>query len=273
MTSELGEFLKSSRSRTSPADVGIAVGGRRRVAGLRREEVAQIIGVSVDYYSRLEQGRELSPSAQVADALGRAFLLDEHGLAHLYRLARLTPRRGPATTNVVDPTLWALMTEWAEYPTVLLGHAFDVIAANSLAEALFLGFPPRRNLIESMFLDSASHALYRDWTETAANTVAGFRLLHAAQPDDTRIRDVLQRLESGSPEFRSMWSDHLARGRRLAVKRLRHPVVGDLELQIQTFDVRSAPGQELIVYRAEPGTTSAAALARLGRSLTSSQAD
>lgn len=263
MSSPLGDFLRSSRDRVAPAAVGFQTTARRRVAGLRREEVAQLAGVSVDYYVRLEQGRESSPSAQVADAIGRVLLLDEHGLSHLYQLAGLTPRRTTPTAPAVEAGLVSLLEDWRDHPAMVLGHAFDVLAANDLAEALFLGFQPGRNLIESIFVDPASRALYRDWWEVASNTVAGFRLLHAAQPEDPRIRSVLARLDEGSPEFGRMWADHLARGRRLRSKRFSHPKAGDFELQVHAFDVRASPGQELVVYRAEPGSLDADAVRRL----------
>lgn len=263
MSSPLGEFLRSNRNRVSPSAVGIATAAHRRVSGLRREEVAQLAGVSVDYYVRLEQGRETTPSAQVADAIGRVFQLDEYGRSHLFRLAGLTPQRTVATAEAVEPGLVSLLQDWTEHPAIILGHAFDVLAANKLAEALFLGFPPGRNLIESIFLDDASRALYRDWWDIASNTVAGFRLLHAAQPEDPRILSLLTDLHRGSTEFGEMWADQRAMGRRLESKRFSHPRVGDLELQIQTFDVRATFGQELVVYRAEPGTPNAAALRRL----------
>ncbi|GAA1325482.1 helix-turn-helix transcriptional regulator [Pseudonocardia xinjiangensis] len=222
-----------------------------------------LAGVSVDYYVRLEQGREQSPSPQVAQAIGRALRLDEHGLAHLYRLAGLTPLRTASTASAVDPQLAALIDEWPEHPAIVLGHAFDVIATNSLGEALFLGFPSTRNLLESTFLEPATRALYTDWEIVATSSVAGFRLLEAAQPDDPRIRQVRDGLLASDTEFAAMWTDHEVRGRRMTTKRFRHPVAGDLELHIQTFDVRSAPGQELVIYRAEPGSPSASALGKL----------
>lgn len=272
MTSPLGDFLKSSRDRVTPVAAGLPTTIRRRVAGLRREEVAQLAGVSVDYYVRLEQGRETSPSPQVADSIGRVLMLDEHGLSHLYRLAGLTPARSGITADVVDPGLASLLDEWSGHPAMVLGHAFDVVAANPLADALFLGFPPHRNLIESIFLHPAARSLYRDWDEVASNTVAGFRLLYAAQPNDARMGRVLTELHEGSAEFAAMWSDQLARGRRLTSKRFMHPQVGALELQIHAFDVRAAAGQELVVYRTVPGTADARALERLSILMTESQA-
>jgi transcriptional regulator with XRE-family HTH domain len=263
VTSPLGDFLKSSRARVAPSAAGLPATPRRRVAGLRREEVALLAGVSVDYYIRLEQGRERSPSPQVADSIGRVLLLDEHARSHLYRLAGLTPARSETTADVVDPGLVSMLDEWSEHPAMILGHAFDVLAANQLADALFLGFRPSRNLIESIFLDPGSRSLYRDWDEIASSTVAGFRLLYAAQPNDPRIKSVLTHLEKGSAEFVTMWSDQLVRGRRLSTKRFVHPQAGAFELQIHAFDVRADAGQELVVYRATPGTADAAALAGL----------
>ena len=261
--SPLGEFLILRRSRLQPADVGLTGNGRRRVPGLRREEVAQLADVSVDYYMRLEQGRETSPSPQVAAAIGTALQLDEHALAHLYRLAGLTPPRTIPTAAAVDPQLAAFLDEWPEHPAMVLGQAFDVLAANPLAEALFLGFGPTRNLLESVFLDPAAAVLYRDWDTVAASMVASFRLLDAAQPRESRIAKVRGNLLAADPRFAALWTGAEVRGSRLTSKRFRHPLAGDLDLHLQAFDVRSAPGQELVVYRAEPGSPSSAALRAL----------
>ncbi|WP_431246505.1 helix-turn-helix transcriptional regulator [Leifsonia xyli] len=267
MPSPLGEFLAHSRSRVDPSALGITTGGRRRVPGLRREEVAARADVSVDYYTRLEQGREVSPSPAVAESIGRALALDEHGIAHLYRLAGLTPMRGKSTPSTVDPRLHALLMEWREHPALILGHAFDVLDTNPLGEALFLGFPQSRNMLESLFVDPVARSLYVDWEQIADSTIAGFRLLESAQPRDPRIAELRDGLLAASPEFRSYWNEHRVQGRRLETKRFRHPLVGDLTLNIHSFDVRSTPGQELVVYRAEPGTVSARRLGRLRASL------
>ena len=236
---------------------------RRRVPGLRREEVASLADVSVDYYMRLEQGRETSPSPQVAEAIGRALRLDDQARLHLFRLAGLAPRLLEPTDEEVSPSLVALLAEWSEHPAIVLGRAFDVLAANDLAEQLFEGFAPSRNLIESIFLDPGARARYPQWREVAEWTVAGFRILHGSEPGDPRLTEVLQHLAEGSDDFRAMWEDRAARGRRLVQKTIRHHVVGTVTLWVHAFDVRAAPGQEVVVYRADPRSESAAALARL----------
>ncbi|MDR7276815.1 helix-turn-helix domain-containing protein [Catenuloplanes atrovinosus] len=256
--SPLGDFLRRRRDQVSPAEVGITGTGVRRVAGLRREEVAMLAGVSVDYYVRLEQGRERTPSAQMLDALSGALLLDEDARMHLFRLAGLAPRGGVDTgPERADPALLTLMAAWPDNPALLYGRAYDVLAANPLAEALFRGFPFSRNLMLSLFLDPAARAFYRDWPEAAANAVAGFRLAFGGAPHHPRLREVLSTLTEHSAEFRTLWAEHRARGKSLEVKTFRHPEIGETTLRMHTFDVRSAPGQELVVYHAEPGTPAA----------------
>ena len=260
--SPLGDFLRRSRDQVSPADAGIHHGtGVRRVAGLRREEVAMLAGVSVDYYVRLEQGRERTPSAQMLDALSGALLLDADGRAHLFRLAGLAPRdTAPATPERADPDLLRLMDAWPGNPAVLFGRAYDVLAANPLAEALFNGFPFSRNLILAIFLDPDARHFYADWPAAAANAVAAFRLAFGAAPHHPRVRTVLSELTGRSPEFRTLWAEHRARGKSQETKTCRHPEVGETTLRMHTFDVRSAPGQELVVYHADPGTRAADSL-------------
>ncbi len=264
MSTALGEFLRSRRGQVSPTRVGLPAAGRRRVSGLRREEVATLADVSVDYYVRLEQGRERHPSPQVLDALGDVLQLDEDGRLHLYRLVGLVPRPAAAGGGEqVSRQLVALMDAWPDTPALVLGRAYDVLAGNDLGHALFRGFPAGRNLLHAVFLDPEARRFYVDWDESAVNTVAGFRLLHGAASGDPRIRAVLAEVGRASAEFRALWARHEARGKRSEVKRFRHPEVGVLELEMEAFDVRSAPGQQLVVYQAGPGTPGAAALARL----------
>ncbi|MFI5933992.1 helix-turn-helix transcriptional regulator [Actinoplanes sp. NPDC051494] len=264
-TTPMGEFLRHRRDAVRPAEAGLPDRGDRRVAGLRREEVAQLAGVSVDYYVRLEQGRERNPSPQVVDALAAALRLGDDARAHLFRLAGLAPRiRRVFTPEHVDPALEQLMRAWPAHPAMIYGRAYDILAANPLGEALFGGFPYSRNLVEMVFHDPRARAFYADWPAVAAGTVAGFRMHLGNAPDDPRIGEVLRGLLDSSAEFVELWARHDVRGKTLEVKKLHHADVGALTLRVQTFDVRGADGQELVVYQAEPGSASADALTLLG---------
>jgi transcriptional regulator with XRE-family HTH domain len=235
------------------------------VLGLRREEVAMLAQVSVDYYTRLEQGRERNPSAQVLAALSGALQLDGDGESHLFRLAGQSPRpTRVAAPERVDQSLLQLMDRWPDTPAIVLGCAYDVLAANRLGDALFSGFPFSSNLLLKVFLDPTSRDFYADWPSSAANTVAGFRLAQGLWGDTPRLREVLHQALRGSPEFARLWQHNEARGKSLATKCFVHPDVGPITLRMQTFDVRSSPGQQLVVYEAEPGSPSAERLGLLG---------
>ncbi|WP_272493055.1 helix-turn-helix domain-containing protein [Jidongwangia harbinensis] len=263
-SSPLGDYLRGRRAAVTPGQAGLPAGGTRRVAGLRREEVALLAGLSVDYYIRLEQGRERHPSAQVLDALGAALRLDDDGRRHLYRLAGLGPRPPVAAPERVDPDLRQLLDGWPDNPALVLGRAYDVLARNRLGAALFAGFTYSENLVLNMFLDPFARSFYRDWPAAAVNTVAGFRLAEGATPHDPRIARVLRELREESAEFVRLWKRNEARGKRAEVKTFVHGEVGELTLRMQTFDVRSAPGQQLVVYHAEPGSPAAQGLRLLG---------
>jgi transcriptional regulator with XRE-family HTH domain len=263
--SDLGAYLTARRAQVTPAEANLRSTGHRRVPGLRREEVALLAGVSTDYYIRLEQGRERKPSAHVVDALAVALRLDEDGRQHLFRLAGLSPStRTAAGTGRVDPSLLELMDAWPHNPAIIYNRACDVLASNTIADALFHDWTHSRNLMHVVFTDPAARTFYQDWHDVAVNSVAGFRLGHGQAPADPRIRQVLTELLERSPEFTELWAWHDARGKALERKRFRHPDVGPLTLTMQTFDVRSSPGQELVVYHAEPASASRAALALLG---------
>jgi len=261
---ELGDYLRAARAGVSPESVGLVGGGQRRVAGLRREEVALLAGLSVDYYTRLEQGRERSPSAQVVEALATALRLGGDGRRHLYRLAGHIPRDDVAVVDRVDPALLDLMAAWPDNPAVVFNLAYDVLASNRIADALFQQWSHSRNLMHIVFTNPDARTFYVDWDKAAANAVAGFRLNHGRAPNHPRIQQVLSELLSASEEFTRLWERHAARGKSLESKRFYHPQVGELTLTMQTFDVRSAPGQELVVYHAAPGSTDAHALTLLG---------
>ncbi|RCK71242.1 XRE family transcriptional regulator [Desertihabitans brevis] len=264
MVSELGRYLVSRRAQVTPDAVGLPPTGRRRVPGLRREEVALLAGVSVDYYVRLEQGRERTPSAQVVDALASALRLDEDARLHLFRVAGLAPRARAAVTDRVEESLQELVAGWPDNPAVVYNRAYDVLASNAIADALFHSWSSTRNLLHLVFTDPAARTFYVDWDEVVRGSVAAFRLSHGEAPDDPRVQQVLAELLKASPEFARRWADHDARGKTLQRKRFRHRDVGALTLTLQTFDVRASPGQELVVYSAAPGSGSAAALRLLG---------
>lgn len=264
----LGEYLSARRARVTPEAAGITTSGQRRVPGLRREEVAFLSGVSVDYYVRLEQGRERGPSGQVLGALAQALHLDEDARIHLFQLAGVvcesSGTRSGLPAEQVDAELRRLMDMWTDNPAIVLGRGYDVLALNPLAEALFGGFRRRQNLVEMMFLDPEARTLYPDWEHVSAFLVAGLRALYGADPHEPRINEVVDAMLAQSPDFTRLWERHEARRKRLESKRFRHREVGAMTLWMNGFDVKSAPGQELIVYHAEPGTPSADALQLLG---------
>ena len=261
---ELGEFLRARRGQRSPEDAGVLHAGRRRVTGLRREEVAVLAGVNADYYTRLEQGRETHPSPQVVDALCRALDLDPDAREHLYRLAGTTPDGAPAPVpQTVSPELRQLMDAHARTPAFVVNRVLDVLATNSLADALFAPFRAVDNLARMTFLDPAGRQFYARWNWTAQATVANLRVAAGFDPQDPGLRNLLAELQEGSEQFRALWQTHQVRGKTREPKHLLHPEVGPLTLTYQAFDVRSAPGQQLIIYQAEPATPSAHALGLL----------
>ncbi|AQA04543.1 transcriptional regulator [Mycobacterium sp. MS1601] len=264
MANDLGDYLRARRSAVTPADVELASYGLRRVPGLRREEVAMLSGLSVDYYTRLEQGREKRPSPAVVDALAQALRLPEDGRGHLFRLAGLSPRQATAGSSRVDPALLQLMSMWPHNPALVYNRAYDVLAANAIADAMFGGWTHSTNLMHVVFTEPGARSFYADWPTVARDSVAGFRHGHGQAPGDPRIRAVLAELLESSPDFAELWARHDARGKTAQSKRFCHLEAGEMTLTMQTFDVRSSPGQELVVYHAEPGSPSADALTLLG---------
>jgi transcriptional regulator with XRE-family HTH domain len=264
-TARLGPFLKVSRDRTQVSDVGIGSFGSRRVPGLRREEVAMVAGVSVDYYTRLEQGRERHPSPSVLDALARVFAWSADERAHAFRLAGTAmPPRVSKSRDVVDAGLLQLLEDWPMNPAVVVNQTLDVLACNTIAKVLFTGMEPFDNMVERIFLDAGARSLYPEWADVAEAAVATLRLAEGFTPRDARLLELADDLRSASPEFAALWSGGRVRGKTSEAKRFRHPQAGIVELTYQAFDVRSAPSQQLIVYRAEPDSPSAESLRLLG---------
>jgi transcriptional regulator with XRE-family HTH domain len=258
----LGRFLSARRALVRPEDLGLPAGARRRVAGLRRQEVAQAAGVSTDYYVRLEQGRERHPSAQVVDALARVLLLEDDAVAHLHTLARATAGAPRPDAERVSPHLVRMMAAWPHTPAVVLGRRLTVLAANALGEALFAGHAYSGDLVRLVFLDPDARTFYPDWERVAVNTVAGLR--PAAGHDDPLLAELVEELSAASEPFRRLWARHDIRQKTHETKRFRHPLVGELTLHYEALTVNSAPGQQLVVYQADSGSSSEEALSLLG---------
>ncbi|MEV4703205.1 helix-turn-helix transcriptional regulator [Actinoplanes sp. NPDC049316] len=266
---DLKDFLRTRRARLTPAAAGITDDfPDRRVPGLRREELAALAGVSVDYYVRLEQGRNLNPSATVIDAIARALQLDDTERAHLFDLAQpRRARRAPAPrAQRVRPTMYQLLEtlDDAASPAFILGRRMDVLAANRMARALICDFNAlpagQRNKARFMFLDPTARALYAQWEKVAAETVAVLRLDAGRHPGDPHLAALVGELSVKSEEFRQWWSDHQVLTRTSGAKHYRHPIVGDVTIDFQALQLPEDPEQTLFVYTAKTGSPSQQAL-------------
>jgi transcriptional regulator with XRE-family HTH domain len=260
----LGEYLRARRELVSPESAGISHIGRRRVPGLRRDELALLAGVSTDYYVRLEQGRDRNPSPQVLDALARALQLDDEATAHLHALAgpERHVRRSARRPERVAPSIQQLIAGWHATPAFVQGRRLDVLAANPLAAALSPQFTPGVNLLRTAFLDPAVRRLYRDqWESLAHTTIAGLRALMGPDVDDPLLNELVGELSVRSDHFRTLWARHDIRARISGgTRRMHHPQVGELELHYENLQIAGTDGQTLIVYHAEPGSPTAQAL-------------
>jgi transcriptional regulator with XRE-family HTH domain len=260
----LGEFLRTCRAGTDPVAAGVpddGLRGGRRVRGLRREEVAQLAGVSADYYTRLEQGRHSSPSEAVVDALARVFGLDAAGHAHLADLARPVRRRAEQLPpQRVRPALQQMMASLTEHPAFVVGRRTDVLAANPLARALLTDWPalpPReRNYTRWVFLDPAAREAFLDWPAVAAEVVGTLRLYAGRHPGDERLNELVGELTIKSHDFRTWWNGHQVHERTHGVKRMAHPAVGPITIRYEALALPGDDEQTLFVYHTDPGSPS-----------------
>ncbi len=269
---EIRDFLTSRRAKITPDQAGLPVyGGNRRVAGLRREEVALLAGVSVDYYTRLERGNLNGVSDSVLEALARALQLDEAERAHLFDLARTAnttaatarTRRRPAQQHV-RPGVQRILDAMTTAPAYVRNGRMDILSANQLGYAVFAPIfanPVRpANIARFLFLDPAAREFYVEWDRLASDTVALLRAEAGGDPYDRALSDLIGELSTRSDTFRTRWAAHNVRFHRTGVKHLHHPVVGDLRLTFESMELTADAGLRLNAYSAEPGSPSQDAL-------------
>ena len=267
LTTPFGEYLRARRELMCPGDVGLSDGGRRRrVPGLRREELAMLAGISPNYYVRLEQGRDHRPSAQVIDALARALQLDEDATAHLHFLAQpVPPRRHPEEPERAPLSIEQLFGSWPNTPAFVHDRHLNVLAANPLNVALCPVFSPGVNLLRAVFLDVELRRLYDDWEHVARSAVARVRVLVGREVDDPALVELVSELSASSEEFRLLWASHDIQVRAAHRQVFNHPIVGRIELQPERLAIAGTDGQMLIARHAEPGSPSERALQRLAQ--------
>jgi transcriptional regulator with XRE-family HTH domain len=262
--SDIRDFLTSRRAKITPERAGLASYGSRRVPGLRRAEVAQLAGVSVEYYSRLERGSLTGVSDSVLDALARALDLDDAERAHLYDLARAAGptarKRRRSVPKGVRANVQRLIDAMTETPAVVMNGRTDVLAANQLGQALFAPVfdgpirPP--NFARFNFLDSRARDFWAEWDRIADDTVELLRAQAGRDPYDKALTDLIGELATRSEEFRTRWAAHDVRLHRAGIKHLRHPVIGDLHLTFEVMELVADDGLRLVAYGTEPGTAS-----------------
>lgn len=261
--SELGRFLRARRAEVTPAEAGLTMGtGLRRTPGLRREELATLAGVSVDYYTRLERGKETRPSPAIVDALARVLRLDDAEHEHLHDLAALAARRLPEPPAVprrsVSPGVKLLLESLRPNPAYVVSRGMDVLAANPGGLRLYAGiedWPVRqRNLARYVFLHPAARDLFEDWGNQVRGCVARLRALAGTDPDAPDLTQLVGELLLKSPDFARLWERYEVKGHRQGRKTFHHPQVGDLTLGYQSMQLEGTPSQRMTAYYAHPAS-------------------
>ena len=281
---DIREFLTSRRAKITPEQAKLpAYGGNRRVAGLRREEVAMLAGVSVDYYTKLERGNFGSVSEGVLEALVRALQLDEAEREHLFHLATATatirPGRRQAAPQTVRQAVQRVVDGLVDAPAFVRNARRDLLASNALGRALYSpmyeGVEARQtvNTVRFLFFNPNARTFFRDWNKAASDVVANLRTEVGRDPYDRGLQELIGELSTRSPEFSSLWADHDVRFHDTGLKALHHPEVGDVDLTFEVMDLPADTGQALIVYGAEPGSKTEEALRLLSISAATSVQD
>ncbi|MFJ9033809.1 helix-turn-helix transcriptional regulator [Streptomyces sp. NPDC102274] len=263
----LGDFLRARRAALDPRSLGIHDASPRRVPGLRREELAALAGVSVDYYTRLEQGRHITPSESVLDALANALRLDPAERSYLHAVARrpVSSRRAPRAVQKVRPGVHTLLARLGDTPAFVLGRRTDILAANRMARVLLADFdtvPVRdRNAARWIMLDEAARSLFGDsWERVASVFVGTLRMDAARHPDDTRTAELVGELSMKSESFRRWWAVQKVVQIGHDTKVMHHPIVGELTLRTEALTFPDDPDQTLFTFLADPGSPSDEAL-------------
>ncbi|CDO87492.1 XRE family transcriptional regulator [Mycobacterium triplex] len=267
---DIKDFLMSRRARISPAQVGLPPGRRRRVPGLRREEVAQLAGVSIEYYTQVERGNVAGVSEDVLHAVARALQLGEAEETHLFDLVRAATskgdrtRPGRATDQTVPGGVRALLDSMVTAPAIVISGHLDLVAANALGRALyapvFAGAKATPNLVRFMFLDAAAKQFFPDWAREADDVVSLLRAEAVRSPGSSAVTGLVDELATRSGQFRTSWAAQNVKAHRHGVKRFRHPDIGELSLIYNVLDITSGGGLSLIGHTAEPGSRSDQAL-------------
>ena len=257
----LAAYLRAVRGRLSPESLGLPGGGVRRVQGLRREEVAVLGGLSVDYYTRLEQGREVSPGAAVLEGIADGLELEGDERDHLFSVAGLVAApRLPRVATSVTPALGQLLDSWPTHPAFVIDPAHEVLAANALARAVYAPFERFDNLVRMTFLEPTARRFHADWARAADSAVASLRAATGEFRGDPHLLRLVAALTDASPEFGDRWRAHRVQRKTTTGKRFEHDEVGRLEFDAHTFAVQGSPGLQLVVYGCEAGSATARAL-------------
>lgn len=270
----LGTYLQARRALVTPQQAGVPALGRRRVPGLRREEVAMLAGISVDYYLRLERGRNRNPSTQVLESIARVLQLDDEHLAHLRALASEEyPRAKRIPQRVAPPAGTLTLLRSLPHPAFVEDRYFDIVASNAGARALSPRLTEGGNQLRDVFLDEQERALYPDWESVTVCLVAGVRQATAHALDEPRLGELIAELLHKSPRFRELWARHDVRSQYGAPLRIDHPRVGEMTLHRERLAVTGTDGLTLVVFHAAPDSVDVGKLALLGPTLTPAALD